>query len=106
MLRHLVCLAAAVLPQCVLADSYQDYYRQRGTTLPRTVSSDPMSPPSGVDGADHGLPLNMSREARREFEGRYRAERDARDAAAQARDHPEIHFNIRPPEMPKPVAAD
>ncbi|MFM0592959.1 hypothetical protein [Paraburkholderia dilworthii] len=92
------------------AENYQDYYRQRGTTLPRAIASDPMNKPYDlgprVGGTADGSTLNMSREARREFDGRQQSELDARNAADQARRNPELKFNIRPPEMPKPVTAD
>lgn len=112
MLRPIVCFAAAAaaLPMCVSAENYQDYYRQRGTTLPRAIASDPINKPNDVgrqpNGIVDGATINMSREARREFEARQRSELDARNAADQARRNPEIQFNIRPPEMPKPVTAD
>ncbi|WP_144111630.1 hypothetical protein [Paraburkholderia sp. BCC1886] len=110
----LVTTAAAVtassVPCSVSAQTDRDFYRQRNTTLPRAISSDPMTLPFATQRMDTGTALgstvNMSREARRDYNARMQTESDERDKQLEARRDPPLKFNMPKPEMPKPNAVD
>jgi hypothetical protein len=107
MQRLIVCLVAmAALPCSAMAQTNRDYYRDRGTTLPRAISSDPTGSPYATEimsgGTSLGSTVNMPREARRDHDTRIQSELDARAKQSEARRAPPLKFNITPPEMPKP----
>ncbi len=111
MQRLIVCLVATVaLPCSAVAQTNRDYYRDRGTTLPRTISSDPTGSPytTGVmsGGTALGSTVNMPREARRDHDARIQSELGERDKQMQARREPPLKFNMPAPEMPKPSTAN
>ena len=70
-------MTGVLLPFGAFAEDYQNYYRDRGTTLPRAVSSDPMGSPysTGVmmGGTALGSTANMPRQARRDHDERVQA---------------------------------
>jgi hypothetical protein len=111
MQRWIVCLAATVaLPCSAEAQTNRDYYRDRGTTLPRTISSDPTGSPYSTEvmsgGTSLGSTANMPRQARRDHDARIQSELDERERQMQARREPPLKFNIPVPEMPKPSTAN
>lgn len=103
-------MTGVLLPFGAFAGDYQNYYRDRGTTLPRAVSSDPMGSPysTGVmmGGTALGSTVNIPRQARRDHDERVQAELDEREKRAQAWREPPLKFNIPAPEMPKPGAVN
>ncbi|CAE6707332.1 hypothetical protein PQQ75_01425 [Paraburkholderia aspalathi] len=102
-------LTGVLLSFSAFAADYQDYYRNRGTTLPRTMSSDPMGSPYSTEtmmgGTALGSAANMPREARRDHDARVQSEIDEREKRAQAWREPPLKFNIPVSEMPKPNTA-
>jgi hypothetical protein len=111
MCRVVIFLAAAIaLPCSVAAQTDHDYYRDRGTTLPRAISSDPTGSPYSTEvisgGTSLGSTVNMPRQARRDHDARIQSELDEREKQRQARRAPPLKFNIPPPEMPKPGVAN
>jgi hypothetical protein len=111
MRQVVIFLAATIaLPCNVAAQTDRHYYRDRGTTLPRTISSDPTGSPYSTEvmsgGTSPGSSVNMPRQARRDYDARIQTELDEREKQRRARRAPELKFNISPPEMPKPGAAN
>lgn len=106
--RWLLFWAAVVLSVSATAQSNRDYYREQGTTLPRALSSSPVTPQSssltnGVTAP--GSNVNMSPQARRDLDARLQSELVERENRKQAWREPPLKFNIPAPEMPKPNTA-
>jgi hypothetical protein len=98
-------VATAVLSVSAAAQSDRDYYRDQGTTLPRALSSTPVTPQSssltnGITAP--GSNVNMSPQAHRDLDTRLQSELAERENREQARREPPLKFNIPAPEMPKP----
>jgi hypothetical protein len=116
----MVGLWVATLAPCVTAETNQEFYSRHGTTLPRAMASPPGSVPYGPSSdprrAQYGFrqpgitegssAVTSAQEARGNFDRRFAAELESNDKARQARENPEIRFNIAPREMPKPVTAN
>jgi len=74
MQRWLLFVAAAVLSASASAQSDRDYYREQGTTLPRALSSSPVTPQSSSSTNSITAPgsnVNMSPQARRDLDTRW-----------------------------------
>lgn len=108
MQRLLFFVAAAALSASAAAQSNREYYREQGTTLPRALSSNPVTPQSssltnGITAP--GVNVNMSPQARRDLDTRLQSELAERENREQAWREPPLKFNIPVSEMPKPNTA-
>ncbi|WP_434108961.1 hypothetical protein [Paraburkholderia caffeinilytica] len=108
MSRWLLFAATAVLSVSAVAQSNRNYYREQGTTLPRALSSSPVTSQSssltnGITAP--GSNANMSSQARRDLDTRLQSELAERENRTQAWREPPLKFNIPASEMPKPNTA-
>jgi hypothetical protein len=102
-------VATVALPGAAWAQGNPVYHANPYTTLPRALSSDPVTPDSTsgpISITTPGSNVNMSQQARRDLDARVQSERSERDKRVQAWREPPLKFNIPAPEMPKPGAAN
>ncbi|KAE8760690.1 hypothetical protein FSO04_06690 [Paraburkholderia madseniana] len=108
MQRWLLFVAAAALSAGASAQSDRYYYREQGTTLPRALSSSPVTPQSSSSTNSITAPgsnVNMSPQARRDLDTRLQSELAERENHKQVWREPPLKFNIPASEMPKPNTA-